>query len=75
MSIYSLVFMGLMPLGSLEIGFVSERFGTDVGIQLGALIVFAATIILFSQRKKIRLAFENYNLKSGNEKTELQSPI
>jgi MFS family permease len=75
MSIYSLVFMGFMPIGSIEIGFVSEQFGTNIGIQSGALIVLAAAAILFSFRKKIRLSFKNYNLQSGNKKTELQSPI
>lgn len=75
MSIYSLVFMGLMPIGSIEIGSISQHFGTSTGIQSGALIVLAATVIIFSFRKKIRLSFENYNLKSGNKKTELQSPI
>jgi MFS family permease len=75
MSIYSLVFMGFMPIGSIEIGFVSERFGTNIGIQSGALIVLAAAAILFSFRKKIRLSFKNYNLQSGNKKTGFQSPI
>lgn len=75
MSIYSLVFMGLMPVGSIEIGFISEKFGTSFAIQSGAIIVIIATIILFYFRKKIRTSFRNYNLKSDDKKTALQSPI
>lgn len=62
MSIYSLVFMGLAPVGNLEIGYISERFGTAFGIQLGATVVLLSAIIFFLKRKKIKTSFETYKL-------------
>jgi MFS family permease len=53
LSIYALMFIGLAPVGSFEVGFLSDRFGTAPAIQLGALIVCVFGTILFINRKKI----------------------
>lgn len=54
MSIYTLMFLGLSPLGSLQIGFVSEHLGPLFAIRLNAVIVLTFGLILAIRSKKIR---------------------
>lgn len=63
MSIYVLMFIGFIPIGNFQIGYVSELFGTSIAIQYGAVVLFLFGILLFSYRNKIRQAFEVYNSK------------
>jgi MFS family permease len=51
MSIYTLVFMGLAPLGNIQIGYFSEHFGTSFAIQLGIAIVILSSAIIFLNKK------------------------
>ena len=51
MSIYTLVFMGLAPLGNVQIGYFSEHFGTSFAIQLGIAIVILSSAIIFLNKK------------------------
>jgi MFS family permease len=44
MGIWALVFGGMMPLGSLQAGFLSQNFGVLASIQVGAMICAAAGI-------------------------------
>jgi len=60
MSIYIFMFIGLTPVGNLEIGSVSERMGTDFAIRLGAIVVFIFGLIIFYYKNKIRTAYSNY---------------
>lgn len=60
MSIYLMVLMGFMPLGNLQVGFLSERLGTGPAIRIGCCIVFLATIFLFGYRKEIEGAWREY---------------
>lgn len=52
LSIYTLTFLGLSPFGSLQVGFLGERFGPEFAIRLGAIIVFSYGAYLFLRRKK-----------------------
>jgi MFS family permease len=61
MSIYAVMFLGLSSLGSYQIGFFSEQFGTDVAIRMGAGITLISGVLLFLSRKKIRAAYKNYS--------------
>lgn len=54
MSIYSLMFIGLSPLGNVEVGFLAERFSSAFAIQVGAILVFISGIVVFSLRKRIQ---------------------
>lgn len=54
MSIYVLMFMGMVPIGSYLIGVLAENFGPDKAIECGAIIVFLAGVYLFSQRTKLQ---------------------
>jgi MFS family permease len=45
MGIWTLVFGGMMPLGSLQAGFVADFFGTPATIAIGALICALAAFV------------------------------
>jgi len=65
MSIYLMVLMGFMPIGNLQVGFLSEQFGTAIAIRIGAIIVLLATVFLFSYRKEIQSAWHEYREDRG----------
>jgi MFS family permease len=46
MSIYTLVFFGMMPLGALAIGFAAEHLGSPAVILFGAGVMLTASAIL-----------------------------
>ncbi len=46
MSLYMMIFMGFMPIGNLEIGYLSEHFGTGIAIRFGCLVTMVAAIAL-----------------------------
>jgi MFS-type transporter involved in bile tolerance (Atg22 family) len=60
MALYSLMFLGLAPLGNFEIGFLSEHFGTSLAIQVGLFFVFLFTLFVFFTRNKTRAKQEAY---------------
>jgi MFS family permease len=60
MSIYLMVLMGFMPIGNLQVGFLSEHFGTAVAIRTGSLIVLMAAVSLYFYRKEIQQGWTEY---------------
>lgn len=54
MSIYVLMFMGMLPIGSYLMGVLAEYYGPARAIQVGAFVVFLAGIYFFFQRKVLR---------------------
>lgn len=60
MSMYVLVFVGFMPFGSLEIGFLTEHLGWDVTLRLSAVIVFLCGIYIMANKKMIRALGNKY---------------
>lgn len=60
MSLYALMFMGLFPLGNLQIGFFSQHFGPQFAIRLGAVIVFLFGVLIYFSRKRITRAHRKY---------------
>jgi MFS family permease len=60
MSIYVLMFLGMTPVGNLQVGAISEKMGTDFAIRLGAIVVFIFGLIIYFRRNKVRSAYENY---------------
>ncbi|OGE26483.1 MFS transporter [Candidatus Daviesbacteria bacterium RIFCSPHIGHO2_02_FULL_39_12] len=64
MSIYVLMFLGLSPLGNFEIGYLSEKFGTEIAIRIGAIIVFLFGTLVFFYRKRISTQYAEYNQKN-----------
>ncbi len=55
MSIYTLMFLGMSPFGSFQIGFVAEHFGPQFSIRFGAFFMLIAGFLLFLYRHKINL--------------------
>lgn len=47
MSIYTLMFLGLTPFGSFEIGLIAEHIGAQYAIGLGAFVVLIGGIIFY----------------------------
>lgn len=64
LSIYTIMFFGLAPVGNLQIGFFSEHFGTSFAIQLGSVITLLAGGLVYLGRNKIRQAHNNYQKTS-----------
>ena len=60
MSIYALMFMGMMPIGSFQIGAISERFGTSFAITLGGVIVLAYSIYLFFNKDNLQKELQKH---------------
>ncbi|MCL6096919.1 MAG: MFS transporter [Patescibacteria group bacterium] len=60
MSIYVLMFIGTTPIGSYQIGWLSDKFGTSFAMQLGAAIIFIFGLILFLRRKKVAEEYGYY---------------
>ena len=52
MSLYTLMFLGLSPIGSFQVGFLTEHFGPAFAIRMGAVISFFFAIIIFRNQKK-----------------------
>ncbi len=66
MSLYTLMFIGLSPLGSFQIGFFTEHFGPEFAIRMGALISFFFALVTFQNRKKIEKAYNTYKNNNLN---------
>lgn len=63
MSLYTLMFLGLSPIGSFQVGFFTEHFGPEFAIRLGAIISFCFMLATFRNRKKIE---KEYNIYKDN---------
>lgn len=53
MSLFTLVFMGLMPFGSLLAGSVAQRFGAPAALQAGAAACLATVTTIFWTRGEL----------------------
>jgi MFS family permease len=51
MSLYVLFFMGMMPFGSLQAGFIADQFGAKMALRIGSIIVACVTVFLFARNK------------------------
>lgn len=60
MALYSLMFLGLTPVGNFEIGYLADRLNTSFAIQIGLGIVFLFSCIFLLRRNAIREAQKRY---------------
>lgn len=65
MSLYTLMFLGLAPLGNFQIGFLTEHFGPDFAIRLGAVISFCFALVILKNRRRIEKAYGVYRENNG----------
>lgn len=63
MSLYTVMFLGMAPFGSLQIGFLSQHLGTGFAIRVGAILCLLFGTLIFINREKIRASHENYKKK------------
>lgn len=61
MALYSVMFLGLSPIGNFEVGLLSEHFGTSIALQIGIVIVFLFALFIFFTRHSVRAKHEAYN--------------
>jgi predicted MFS family arabinose efflux permease len=54
MSVYSLTFLGLLPIGSLFAGMIADRTSSPFALALGASVCILAAIILFTFVPRLR---------------------
>lgn len=60
MSLYMMIFMGFMPIGNLEIGYLSEHFGTGIAIRIGCVVTILAAVTLIFTSRGVRKAYSSY---------------
>lgn len=60
MSLYTIMFLGMTPFGSLQVGYLSQHFGTGFAIRVGAVITLAFGALIFFNREKIRKSHKEY---------------
>ena len=60
MSLYMMIFMGFMPIGNLEIGYLSEHFGTGIAIRFGCVVTIFAAVALIVASRGVRQAYSSY---------------
>lgn len=56
MSLYTLMFLGLSPLGSYQVGLIAEYMGSMFAIRVGAIIILLFSAALFMNRKHLQNA-------------------
>ncbi len=52
MSIQSFMLLGLQPLGSFQVGFVAEHFGSSIALIIGGVSILISAILLFLKKSK-----------------------
>lgn len=57
MSLYTLMFIGMAPLGNYEIGLIAHHVGPMVAIQLNVMVLFAFGLYFYAIRKKLSPTF------------------
>ncbi len=51
MSLYVLFFMGMMPFGSFQAGFIADHLGAQMALRIGGIFVACITVFLFAGNK------------------------
>lgn len=54
LSLYTLMFLGMQPFGSLQVGWVAENFGAPTALALGALISLGFSLFVFWRWPHVR---------------------
>lgn len=54
MSLYTLMFIGMSPVGNVELGYVTQVYGSRIGLQLNSVILFILLTLIFVTQKHLR---------------------
>lgn len=60
MSIFILMFLGVLPAGNFLVGIISEHFGTMIAARINAVMLLSCGIFLAANRASMRRARERY---------------
>lgn len=60
-SIYFLVYGGILFLGNLEIGYLTEKLGSQLALRLNTFLIISIGIYIFFIRHKLRQSQRKYN--------------
>jgi len=74
MSLYSMAFMGMVPLGSLLSGFLARLVGAPATILLNGLCCIVGALIFFRQLKALNRLMHPIYVKKGVI-TETSAPL
>ena len=55
MGLYTLMFIGTAPIGSLITGSVAQKFGAPVATSISALVLFAGAVWMFRRLRVLAL--------------------
>lgn len=64
LSIYTIMFMGLSPIGSFQVGWFAEHYSPGVALAVDAIAALGFGILLFFQRETIQRAFNEHLAKT-----------
>lgn len=73
MALYSVMLMGMLPIGNIEVGFLSQHFGTGLAIRFGAAIVLLFGALIFLNRERIRRSHVIYKKENSGDKESQRS--
>lgn len=54
LSLYTLMFLGMLPFGSLQVGVIAEHFGAPTALSLGALICLGFSVFVYWRWPHVR---------------------
>ena len=55
MTLFTLMLLGLSPIGSFQVGLVAQHMGSMFAVRVGAIVILIFSVLLFSQRHKLRI--------------------
>lgn len=63
LSVYTFCFLGLAPLGSLQVGWIAEHFGSLMALRINAMMVLLAGLSFYFLSKRIATVLGNPDVK------------
>jgi MFS family permease len=79
MSLYSMMFMGMAPLGALLAGAMAHRIGATITVVLGGLVCIAGSIVFASQwsalRPEVRQLILAQGMRSGEPAEQMTGQL
>ena len=78
MAVYSIMFMGMAPIGALIAGWVAERLGAPITVAIGGLICVAAAAVFAARLPSLRVEARELivaqSLAGGDPPAEMTGP-
>jgi MFS family permease len=65
MAVYTMMFMGMAPLGSLFAGFMADRIGAPLTLSIGGVICMAAAVVFLLRLPQFRVSAREMVVAQG----------